>query len=311
MAETHRDLFHELQLTSDNPFSMRDIREAVDESFNSLEAAKEWLPVGVGPHYTHLDDALQHAHRAVALGPLQGELYLILAELSFLEESAVPTKSAYVNQAYRVRPHDGAVLFEIGNEMTLAGHAAEALEFLKRSFRCGPEHQERLIQALAGNVPAQVFLQEFHPDADAVTRMVRHYEQPEFAAELDVVLAAHAAACVAKAESLDPEEGAKYWRQAASSYHKLHDPARSQGCLEYALAGDTTNFDSHLALARACFELEDFAESEKHLRWCAQRKPGHPGVEKLLEQAVRKRIATANQAKPMRQAEIPSAGARR
>lgn len=294
-AEVHRDLFHECQLTSENGFDLRMIRDTIRDNFDSVEAAREWLPRGIGEHYVHLDAALWHAHRALDLDPLHGEAYLLLAQLAFLERSPVPTKSAYVAQAFRVRPHDGTVLFEIGNELTLAGRADQALKYLKLSFAQGAEHQKRLIQMLAGNVPAEVFLQEFQPDADAMQIMVRHYHRPELESELEPVLVAQAAACEAKARGLTGAEAARYWLYAASSHGKLKNPSRQRECLRCAVRIDATNFDTRLGLGRVYLELEEFTEAEKQLRWCVQRKPGHPAAERLLERAVRGRIASANQ----------------
>ncbi|MHB8902532.1 MAG: O-antigen ligase family protein, partial [Thermoguttaceae bacterium] len=293
-AQTHRDLFHEMQSTAENEFDLRMIRETVLANFDSVEAAREWLPRGVGEHCIHLDAALQHAHRAAELGPLEGETYLLLAELSFLEERPVPGRSAYLDQAFRVRPYDGTILFEIGSELTLAGRFEESLTYLKRSFRCGREHQQRLIQALAGNVPAAEFLRTFRPDADALQLMVGHYRRPELAGELECVLAAHAVACEAKARSLENREAANYLVRAAGSHERLHNPVRQRDCLERAVAADSINFDVRLALGRACLTLEDFEEAARQLRWCTQRKPGHPAAERLLEQAVGEGIASAH-----------------
>lgn len=310
-AEAHLDLFHEFQSTAVNEFNLRMIRETVRDNFDSLEAAREWLPRGVGEHCVHLDAALENAHHAVELGPLQGEIYLILAQLSFLESDPVPTKSAYVDQAFRVRPHDGAVLFEIGAEMTLAGRPDLALEYLKRSFRRGKEHQLRLIQALAGNVPAQIFLREFQPDAEAMELMLTHYRRAGLVDELDTVLAAHAVACESKAESLQNKPAATYWVRAAHSHGRLHNASRRQACLKRAVAADVTNFDNRLAFGQACAAIEDFTEAEKHFRWCVQRKPGHPSAQRLLEQAVEKRITFANRFQPMQEARLPFPGPRR
>ncbi|NLS93584.1 MAG: hypothetical protein GXX96_15605 [Planctomycetaceae bacterium] len=307
-AEAHRDLFHEMQLTSENPFSMRDIRGTVEDCFESLEAAKEWLPVGVGPHCTHLEAALQHAHRAVELEPLRGEAYLILAELSFLENSP-PSSSAYIAQAFRVRPHDGTVLFEIGNELARAGRYNESLSCLKRSFQCGSVHQKRLIQSFAGNLPAGVFLNEFRPDADAMQLVLAQYSRPELASEVDYVLAAHAAACESRAASLQTEEAAVYWSRAADSYRRLRDTAKRRACLQRAVAADSMNFAHRLSLCQACMAVEDFVEAEKQARWCVQRKPGHPEAEKLLDRAVEKRLASSNRSEPVNQAGLTSVNA--
>ncbi len=306
-ADVHRDLFHEFQSTAENAFDLRMIRETVLDNFDSVEDAKEWLPRGVGEHYVHLDEALQHAHHAAQLGPLQGEAYLILAELAFLEDSEVPARSAYVDQAFRVRPYDGWVLFEIGSEMTLAGRPDLAMEYFKRSFRQGREHQRRLVQVLAGSVPVQEFLREFNPDADAMQLLLTHYTHAGLVDELDAVLAAHAAACESKAQSDENANAAMYWVYAARSYGKLHNTARRRDCLQHAVAADSTNFGNRLALAQACIEVKDFAEAEKQANWCVQRKPDHPPAKRLLDRAVEKRIATANQSGPTNRAGIPSA----
>lgn len=317
-AQVHRDLFLEIQSTAENEFDLRMIRETVLANFNSVKAAKEWLPRGVGEHWVHLDAALRHAHQAAELGPLEGETYLLLAELSFLEESSVPTKSAYLEQAFRVRPHDGTILFEIGTELALSGRNDQAMLYLKRSFQSGREHQDRLIRALAGlralagRVSVTEFLlKEFQPDADALQLMVRHYSRPELAAELECVLAAHAAACESKAQSLPDIEAARYWVGAASSHAKLHNPTRQRDCLQRAVAADSFNFDTHLALGKSCLALEDFDEAAKQFRWCTQRKPGHPGAEKLLEQAVARGIASAHPSRAVEEAVRPSDRARR
>ena len=306
-ADVHRDLFHEYQSTAENEFDLRMIRETVRDNFESAAEAREWLPRAIGDHIVHLDAALKHAHRAVALEPLQGEVYITLAQLSFLETSSCPGQSAYIDQAYRVRPHHGTVLFEIGNELTLAGHPGQALKYLKRSFSCGPEHQKRLIQTLAGNVPVGLFLREFQPDSDALQVMASHYERPELEQELEHVLVAHAAACVAKARSLEGSEAAYYWYRAASSYGKLNDPLRRRDCMESAVSADTTNFDMRLGLGQSCLAIGDFAEAEKQLRWCDQRKPGHPRVQRFLREAVGGRIESDSHAGLTTRPSLPQA----
>lgn len=324
-ARTCRKLFHEYQATSDNPFNIRDIRAAVEQSCSNREETRAWLKNGVGPHSSYLYKILKHAHLAVRREPLLGECYLILAEISFveglqdpsdsfLEESEIPSKSAYVTQAARVRPNDGMVLFEMAAELALAGQAPRAMECLKRSFSRGREHQERVIEKLVSSrmVPAQGILETFHPDADALQIMLNFYRLPQFSAELDCVLAAHAAACEAKAQSDLPDNlAAKYWARAASSYDQLGNVAKRHNCLRHAIALDMTNFDIRYEFGRACLAVDDFAEAEKQFRWCIQRKPGHPGSTQLLERAVGNRIAAAHSSKTVQEAERPSARTRR
>jgi tetratricopeptide (TPR) repeat protein len=290
-AGVHLDLFNEYQLHAENSFDLRQIRETVLANFRSPEAARGWLSHAVGEHRRHLDSALLHAHRAVALGPLQGDAYVLLAQLSFLEPAAAPGKSAYIHQAYRVRPYDGAVLFAIGEEAGLANRPDLALEYWKRSFRCGAQHQQRLIEVLAGHLPAQAFLETFRPEAEAMALMVRHYQRPELAGELQTVLAAHAAACQAKARTLAGPEAAVYWTRAASSHQRLKDPAQQRFCLENAAAANSTDFSVRLALGNCYLALGEYANAESQLRWCAMRKSDHPQVRNLLERAVKLRLS--------------------
>lgn len=290
-AGVHLDLFNEYQLHAENSFDLRQIRETVLTNFRSPEAAREWLSQAVGEHRRHLDSALLHAHRAVALGPLQGDAYVLLAQLSFLEPAAAPGKSAYIHQAYRVRPYDGAVLFAIGEEAGLANRPDLALEYWKRSFRCGVQHQQRLIEVLAGHLPAQAFLETFRPEAEAMALMVRQYQRPELAGELQTVLAAHAAACQAKARTLAGPEAAVYWTRAASSHQRLKDPAQQRFCLENAVAANSTDFSVRLALGNCYLALGEYANAESQLRWCAMRKSDHPQVRNLLERAVKLRLS--------------------
>ena len=210
-----------------------------------------------------------------------------------------------------MRPHDGTILFEIGSELALAGRFDHSLAYLKRSFHCGREHQQRLIQALAGNVPAPKFVQTFQPDADALQLMVRHYSRPELAAEVECVLTAHAAACELEARSLPDSEAANYWVRAASSHERLHDRTRQRDCLQRAVAADSINFDTRLALGKTYLTLEEFDQAAKQLRWCTQRKPGHPAAERLLEQAVGGGIAFAHQSRGVEEAGRRPAGMRR
>ena len=58
---------------------------AIASQFPSREALSEWLGRAIGEHQKLLYRALWHARQAVMRCPLQGEAYLFLAELVFLE----------------------------------------------------------------------------------------------------------------------------------------------------------------------------------------------------------------------------------
>ena len=176
LAESHRRLFDALQTNAENQMSLANIRDAAIRSqFPSREALVAWLSRAVGEHWMHLERALHHARQALRLCPLQGRAYVYLAELSFLGGADATVGRACVQQALRVRPYDGAVLYAAGTEALLAGDAARWLECSKRAFRSGRRQQQQLMGDLAAgtsaeNLPVLIdfILREFQPDLQAL-----------------------------------------------------------------------------------------------------------------------------------------------
>lgn len=71
----------------------RQVRDTVEAShFPTVEARDQWLARAFGQKRRHLDAAVLHAQSASKLCPLDGEVYLYLAETSFLALSAVRKK---------------------------------------------------------------------------------------------------------------------------------------------------------------------------------------------------------------------------
>ena len=129
LAETHQRLFAKLQLTALNPMPLPHIADAATQAirggnFPSRKSLAAWLSAAIGPHWRHLERALDHARKVVTLCPLEGRAYLALAELSFLEGDDGRMHRALIDQALRVRPWDGAVLFAVSEEASLEGDQA-------------------------------------------------------------------------------------------------------------------------------------------------------------------------------------------
>jgi O-antigen ligase/tetratricopeptide (TPR) repeat protein len=126
-----------------DPFSVDDMRRVVlssydpnrPNSFKSSADVMQWASAALGsPRYHLLVGATQHAHRAMALCPLQGEGYLPLVQFAFLDgpEAELPARAAYMKQALAVRPYHGDVLRTAGvvalDELKAMQEASEALE---------------------------------------------------------------------------------------------------------------------------------------------------------------------------------------
>jgi len=318
LAETYIRLFHHKQQTSPNVMSLCQIRDAVIQSqsdavpperrLNSREALEQWLSRAIGDHYRYLDLALHHSCQGLTSCPLLGEGYLFLGDLAFLKGWGASTKSACVAQALKVRPYDGTVLFQAGNEAVLAGRWEQGLAFWQQSFRSGPVHQKQIIDWLANHIhpedlqaEIQFLIETFQPDLTGLRLLERRYREiarPEQMAALRRAYArAVEAEAEAEAESSNNQSAAVLWLEAMSLYSKLDAPTQGLRCGRNALRCDPNSCRVRKMLAYCLAGLGQFAEAKEHLDWCLKRKPGDKSLrgkmEEIVEKETRRQARTA------------------
>ena len=296
LAAVHLRLFDNAQRLAEVPFALRQIREAAGRSLadpaTSPAAVEDWLRRILGPRRQYLDAALHHAHRAVALCPLQGESYVYLAELAFLEGPDSPGKTAYVAQALKVRPFDGTILFEAGVEAMLWGNLEEAFTHWRKTVRISPATRERVFMLLlAGGVPAVDIIEALQlrsnlPALGVLTQLYRNPKRPD---ELPLVLGCVAQASEDRARTLKGEDAAKCWLDAAMAHRELGDFPRRFGCLQNALHCQSINFTARYELGMCLNELGELGQAEIHLTWCLRRRPDNESLRKLLESIAKNR----------------------
>lgn len=295
LAAVHLELFNRPQDSDLNPLDVKQVRDAVlASSFESSAALNQWLSLAFGERRRHLDAALKHVRRAVRLCPLQGEAYLHLADLSFLEGPHSPGKTAYVGQALKVRPFDGTVLFTAGQEAMLAGNPEQGRACWRASFQSGAVHQNRLIELLAGRVSVRDFLDLFQPDLGALARMIEHYGQLDRPDELQVLLKCYATGAENQARLLEKEAATPYWLNAADAYRKMDNLPEALRCLRQAVRSHPSHYVAHCTLGSCLLKLRAYEEAEKHLTWCLQRKPQDKNLRALVESAVNGRLRSAS-----------------
>jgi len=304
------------QQETENAMPLSQIRDAALSArrSSSPEVVAAWLDRVLAERRQYLDLAEAHARAGLALCPFQGEGYLFLAELCFLEpirKGVRPLKSkgsdpfsdrhlgalggaaakpAYLNQALLVRPYDGAVLFEAGREAWLAGDFRRGLDFWQRSFRAGRRYQKQLIHLLCGRVPLEFLVEAFQPDLAAM-RLVharcRELGDPVLLAE---ARRHHARAAVAAAEKSQGAEGADAYLEAYWLYGLLHERRRALESARAAFERNPNSYPVREALAKSLVALDRAAEAEEHVRWCLARRPNSKELERLSARLVRQRI---------------------
>lgn len=290
-AYLHR--FDLVQQTAENAMPLGQIRDAAirARSVSSDQEVAEWLGRVLGERRADLDLALQHTRQGLALCPLQGEGYLYLAELCFLEDvDAEAAKWAYVRQALRLRPFDGEVLFEAGREAWMAGDYEQGLAYWQQSFDSGPTHQRRLMRLLAGRVPVAVILETFQPDLHALRLLHARYRSLDQPGQLAELRRHHVRAAQAEAERREGEDAAAAWLEAQWLCCLLGDSREALRCAERAYGCDPNNYHVRLGLGKRLAEHRQFAEAEKHLGWCLRRHPGDQALQALHRRVVKGRI---------------------
>lgn len=313
LVETHRRLFDILQQKSDNPMSLIQIGDAVfnEPRFRSRDALMEWLPRAVGPHWVHLTSCLDHARRSLYLCPLEGRAYVHVAELSLLWSLDRTASAACIEQALRVRPFDGEVLYAAGNQALLAGNEPLWRARLKQAFRWGLALQHRIIADRITGSPQDSLplviddiLREFQPDLENA-RFLRGICANRCSPEQLVPLTRYCAnVAETEAAATNDADAATVWIEAYALRNRLQEPEAALRCVRKAVESDPGSYNAHYHLGYCLLQQSHFVEAEKHLRWCLQRTPNDRMLESHVREAFKGRLdlerrAAKNQCEPV------------
>ena len=285
--------FELLQQKADNAMTLFQIREAARASrFASSPQLRTWLEKAVGENVGWLYRAYEHAHHAVALCPLQGEAYLHLANLCFLDGASGDVAEAYANQGLLVRPHDADVLFEAGNRTLMAGDLEAAIGYWRRCFHDRGRHQRRIVYALAGQyIPAAMFLDVFEPDWHTLREIWSRYRQSGSDQDVRDLLAYATKVTDRDVREQNDIPPACIWLWQASMYSDVGRSSDAVACLEQAYRLNPQFFDARFALGRALLDTRRFAEAEPHIRWCLARRPENKFLKAALLEVSKQRFS--------------------
>jgi len=295
LAETHRRLFDLLQADAENQMSLANIRDAAVQSrFPSREAMVEWLSRAIGKQWSHLEQALRYTRRAISLSPLQGRGYIYLADLTFLEGANSAVQNAYLQQAMRVRPYDGAVLYAAACHALLDGKPDRWLTYAKMAYQAGPGQQQRFIRDMAEATATEklpevidFLLREFQPDLPCL-RLLQEISAKRCSIELLTPLMTYRVQKVeAEAAEMNACKAVSLWIEAQCLHCQMHNDADALRCARQAVRGDAGNYEARSLLASRLVEQGKYSEAETHLRWCLQRKPNDANVQQVFRAALK------------------------
>jgi tetratricopeptide (TPR) repeat protein len=286
LAAVYLKEFEIAQLNAENSMDLAQIRDAaLASAFPSKAAQDAWLNVAIGEHRKLLDQAQSHSRLAVQLSPLQGLGYVQLASLCFLESPRDDMKLAYIEQAARVRPNDGQVLFIRGKEAALAGNQEEAYQFWKKAFTQDWEIRQLLIDSLADQVPADFFVTTFGPDTETLGQLFDRYDKKGRREEATWVSGHYLAALKKDAATKSPGEAADCWQRAQATYSWLGDTERALQCQQQVLELSPLNFNGRHTFANLLKQQQRYAEAITQYEWCLRRQPDRDDLRNELADA--------------------------
>lgn len=291
ISKMYLELFELKQQNAENQMSLDEIRDAaVKSQFSSSKALKAWLKRAFGSNHQLLYHAHFHARQALEICPLQGEAYLYLANLCFLEGQHASAIQAYVEQSQRVRPYSGAVFCESGQLRYLLGDRERAVRNWQTIYHNQGSHQKKIFRMLSGVMSATNFLQTFEPDWSTFWPIWQYYRQWgneqdwQSLLEYGVVEAGH-------------DRSRKTSLQEAYVQSRLGVMHRSLGQTELSLrfyqnAHEVVpnNYDFRRELGRAFYLAKQYQLARPHLRWCLDRKPEDAVLKQELIESTKSRL---------------------
>jgi tetratricopeptide (TPR) repeat protein len=284
---------------SANALDVTQIRDAAMASkFASREEIQTWLGRAFGPDVELLRHALAHARRAVELCPLQGEAYLHLADLLFMELGTREQASVYIDQGLRLRPYDRNVLAKAGAQALAMGRVDVAISYWRKCFNAPGRHQQEIIYRLVtAGMPANEFLACFQPDWRTLRQIWNQYRKSGRTEELGSILA-YAMEQTNHENSLDSGmRPAHVWYAQSRLYADVGQKEASLECLERAYACDPRQYAIRRALAAALQSAGRVAEAEPHVRWCLARHPADKSLNAALVAISKARLAPRDASK--------------
>jgi len=216
-----------------------------------------------------------------------------------------------VEQALRVRPFDGAVVYVAAAEALLSGDWTGWLELSKHAFRCGRSYQRNLIGDLVDHTPQEntqemieFIITRFQLDLEGLQILYEACAKRCSAEQLAGLRRYQAQMTEAQARARKDSDAARLWLAAQRLHTQLQDHSRALECARCALQCDPNSYQVHFQLALCLLNERQFADSEMHLHWCMQRNPNDKSLENRLKEALKGRLDAQRSASAVKETKL-------
>jgi len=275
-------------------FGLVEIRQTVeDNGFESVAAARQWVESVTGDHYADLQQAGQAALTAVTVNPCAGEAWCVLAAVAFLQQPSPDLARACIDQALRVRPHDGQVLFEAAVRAELDGNTTESLQLYQQCFAECPSERWRIVNVLLPMMPAAAACELLQPDLAGMRMIDGLWSRHSTPAAMRPVKEQRLAAARAAAEETDGNNRCNLLCEAANLERTLGNLEQAEATLAEAIAANPNHYGARLSHIDFALAIGDAETAKRELDWCLLRRPDSQKLQGRLQRLKKLRVEQA------------------
>ena len=274
---------------------LAEIRQTVEQtSFKSDEARTAWIQKVTGDSFQDLTQAMNAALRAVTFNPFSGTAWCVLASTSFLKTQDNGLPQACIDQALRVRPREGQVLFEAANQAELDGDKSRAMQLRQQCFAECPSERGRVLNVLLPMMSAVAVCELLQPDVAGLRVIDGLWSRSSSKEEMKPVKALRLVKVYEAAQQAKRTAQSNLLYEAAILERTLGNNENAATTITAALAANPNNFQMRLVHIDLALTLGDTNTAKKEIDWCLLRRPDSQKLQGRIQQLKHVRIEQAS-----------------
>ena len=273
LATLYLSRFESTQETTDNPMSLREIKNTVEPAgFESGQEVRAWLKVAFGEHVDDLYRSLWMAEKAITGQPLKGDNYLTLAQVGFLKGISESEERRLIAQSIRLRPHSAPILYFAGLVEAEKGDVEAACKWWKQAFHLVSAIRPRILRDLEKFLPPEEIVHHIDPGPDALWMMFESYRQQK-STERQVWTATYYGENFGSLSASVDSHDSLFWRRSAEIFQSIDDQKQAVKCLGRAVQFVPGDYPLRKKYAFSLLAVGKTQIARRELQWCRLKSP--------------------------------------
>ena len=169
----------------------------------------------------------------------------------------------------------------------LADNWEAGLADWRRAFRHGPEVRQTIIEAVASQLGPDVFLAIFEPDRQGLETLFRYYREADQKPQAQAAGRRYVEVLEQYAHTLRGAEATRYWEAVQETYGYLEMFPEAAVAARQAVRTRPGDFRLHYLLGVRLWQSQQWDEALQQFRWCLNRRPGDPLVQRKVAETKR------------------------